>query len=80
MQNHLNFSKRLLIMVFALHKIKASVADNSKLQMHEFLKVARFDQKEKFDFCKDRLDVIFGGHLSKRREKLWEVFKVVCTL
>ena len=69
--------------VFALHKIKATVAGKSKSQMDEFLKVARFDQKEKcknFDFCKDRLDVFFDDHLSKRHEELWEVFKVVCTL
>ena len=31
------------------------------------------------DFCKDRLDLFFGDHLSKHHEKLWEVFKVVCT-
>ena len=75
--------KMLADHVFALHKIKASVADKSKSQMDEFLKVARFDQKEKFknfDFRKDRLDVFFGDHLSKRHEELWEVFKVVCTL
>ena len=69
--------------VFVLHKIKASVADKSKSQMDEFLKVARFDQKEKFknfDFRKDRLDVFFGDHLSKRHEELWEAFKVLCTL
>ena len=68
---------------FALHKIKASVADKLKSQMEEFLQVAWFDQKEKFknlDFCKDRLDLFFGDHLSKCHEQLWEVFKVVCTL
>ena len=50
--------------------------------MEEFLKVAWFDPKEKFknlDFCKDRLDLFFGDHLSKHHEQLWEVFKVVCT-
>ena len=39
--------KMLADHVFALHKIKASVADKSKSQMDEFLKIARFDQKEK---------------------------------
>ena len=75
--------KTLADHVFALHKIKASVADKSKSQMDEFLKVPRFDQKKKFknfDFRKDRLDVFFGDHLSKRHEELWEVFKVLCTL
>ena len=55
--------------------------------MDEFLKVAQFDQKEKFlwfcsrsDFCKDCLDVFFGDHLLKYHEELWEVFKVVCIL
>ena len=65
--------KTLADHVFALHKIKASVADKSKSQMDEFLKVARFDQKEKFknfDFRKDRLDVFFGNLLSKRHEEL----------
>ena len=75
--------KTLADHIFALLKIKASVVDKSKSQMDEFLKVARFDQKEKFknfDFRKDRLDVFFGDHLSKRHEELWEVFMVVCPL
>ena len=80
MQYHLNFSKRFADHDFALHKIKASVADKSKSQMDVFLKVAQFDQKEKFDFRKDHLDVFFGDHLSKCHEELWEVFEVVCTL
>ena len=75
--------KALADHVFALHEIKASVSDKSKSQMDEFLKVARFDQKEKFknfDFCKDRLDVFFSDHLSKCHEELWEVFKIACML
>ena len=75
--------KTLADHVFALHKIKASVADKSKPQMDEFLKVARFDQKEtfkNFDFRKDHLDVFFGDHPSKCHEELWEVFKVECML
>ena len=39
--------KTLADHIFALLKIKASVVDKSKSQMDEFLKVARFDQKEK---------------------------------
>ena len=51
--------------------------------MDEFLKVAQFDQKERFknfDFHKDHLGAFFGDHLPKRHEELWEVFKVVCML
>ena len=47
--------------------------------MDEFLKVAQFDQKEKFknfDFHKDHLDVFFGDHLSKCHEELWEVLRL----
>ena len=65
--------KMLADHVFALHKVKASVADNTKSQMDELLKVARFDQKEKFKnfaFSKDRLDVFFGDHLLKCHEEL----------
>ena len=75
--------KTLADHVFALHKIKAIVSYQSKSQMDEFLKIAWFDQKEKFknfDFRKDCLDVFFGDHLSKYHEELWEVFKVVCML
>ena len=75
--------KTLTDHVFALHKIKASVADESKSQMDEFFKVARFDQKEKFnnfDFRKDRFDVFFDDHISKCHEELRKVFKVVCML
>ena len=65
--------KTLTDHVFILHKIKASVAHKSKSQMDEFLKVARFDQIEKFekfDFRKDCLNVFFSDHLSKSHEEL----------
>ena len=71
--------------LFDLKKISASVADNSKYQFDQFLKVAQYDQKEqfqKFSFKKDRLDIFFAQFLAENDSynNLWTICKIIFIL
>ena len=67
--------------LFALKKITANIADKSKNQYYDLLKVACFDQKDKFlDFKmkSDRLDVFLVGLLpEKSYSELLKVCKII---
>ena len=71
--------------LFALKKIFTSVADNSKYQFHQFLKVPQYELKEKFlkfSFKKDRLDVFFASFLTENDSynSVWAICKMVFIL
>ena len=71
--------------LFALKKIFTSVADNSKYQFHQFLKVPQYELKEKFlkfSFKKDRLDVFFAPFLTENDSynSVWAICKMVFIL
>ena len=67
--------------LFALKKITANIADKVKNQYDDLLKVACFDQKDKFlDFImkSDRLDVFLVGFLpEKSYSELLKVSKII---
>ena len=81
-------SQRITILadrLFALKKISASVADNSKYQFDQFLKVAQYERKEKFlkfSFKKDCLDVLFAPFLAENGScnNVWAICKIVFIL
>ena len=82
------WSQRFTILadrLFALWKISASVADNSKYQFDQFLKVAQYERKEeflKFSFKKGRLDVFFAPFLAENdsHNNVWAICKIVFIL
>ena len=71
--------------LFALKKISASVADNSKYQFDQFLKVAQYECKEEFlsfYFKEDGLDVFFPPFLAENESynNLWAICKIIFIL
>ena len=82
------YSQRFTVLadrLFALKKIFTSVADNSKYQFHQFLKVPQYELKEKFlnfSFEKDRLDVFFAPFLTENDSynSVWAICKMVFIL
>ena len=70
---------------FTLKKLFTSVADNSKHQFDQFLKVPQYEHKEKFlkfSFKKDYLDVFFAPFLTENDSynSVWAICKMVFIL